>query len=430
MKKSIYRAVNVKLIGAKEIEALVTKAAGRLVFGNDAAKDKWFGVLTNGMGEVLKTLSWDVLDDRTQVLELLAQLRARGVAIDVGIEPTGAYADAMAAQYEKAGYSVYRVSCKHTHDYAEIYDSVPSTHDAKSAAMVADLIVTRKASTLWKQPDEKQRDLRAAAKRLDWATEEHTRQGNRIEGMLARHWPELTRLIGITSATALVLLERYGCPAEVAKNSSDARALMKKTGRNFLAAEKIEAILESAAATTGLPLAEQELGLMRLLAKSARTIAEEVGDAQAVLERLSAGIESVHRMGKVVGKATAAVLFAALGDFQGYASVKSLIKATGLNLKVSSSGKHVGKLRITKRGPSAARRWLYLATLRWIQADSIARAWYQAKIARNGGLKLKGIVSLMRKLLAGLYHVARGEDLILAKLFDLRRLDLEQPQST
>src|SRR5437762_14235541 len=136
MKKSIYRAVNVKQVGAEEIEALVTKAAGRLVFGNDAAKDRWFGALVNGTGEVLKTLKWDVLDDRAQVLELLRQLRERGVTVEVGLEPTGAYADAMAAQYQMAAFPVYRVSCKHTHDYAEIYDSVPSTHDDKSAANV------------------------------------------------------------------------------------------------------------------------------------------------------------------------------------------------------------------------------------------------------------------------------------------------------
>src|ERR1043165_5283906 len=111
MRKSIYRAVNVKQVGAEEIETLVTRAAGRLVFGNDAAKDRWFGALVNGTGEVLKMLKWDMLDDRTQVLELLTQLRARGVAVEVGLESTGAYADAMAAQYQREGFPVYRVSC-------------------------------------------------------------------------------------------------------------------------------------------------------------------------------------------------------------------------------------------------------------------------------------------------------------------------------
>ena len=57
-------------------------------------------------------------------------------------------------------------------------------------------------------------------------------------------------------------------------------------------------------------------------------------------------------------------------------------KAMGLNLKERSSGKHQGKLRITKRGPSIARRWLYFAAMRTIQEPAVRR-WYEAKKAKD-----------------------------------------------
>jgi transposase len=201
---------------------------------------------------------------------------------------------------------------------------------------------------------------------------------------------------------------------------------MKKTGKNFLTAETIDSILEAARHTTGLPMSSQELALMQSLAKNAREATQRVAAARATLEELAADIDSVRRTGEVVGVPTAAVFVAMLGDFNRYPSPKALLKAAGLNLKVRSSGKRKGQLAITKRGSSVVRQWLYMATLRWIKNDPIARAWYQSKLARNGKIALKAITALMRKLLAGIYHVARGQELTLGKLFDLSRLDISQ----
>ena len=63
--------------------------------------------------------------------------------------------------------------------------------------------------------------------------------------------------------------------------------------------------------------------------------------------------------------------------------------------------------------------------LRWIQDDPIARAWYEQKVQRDGGkVKGKALVALMRKLLRGLWWVARGEAFDSRKLFDVWRLKL------
>ena len=101
------------------------------------------------------------------------------------------------------------------------------------------------------------------------------------------------------------------------------------------------------------------------------------------------------------------MLYATLGDLRAYTSVRALYRAPGLNLREHSSGKKKGRLAITKRGSAVARRWLFLATLRWLKADPIARAWSSARCT-NGGVKLKAVIALMRKLLAALYHVVRG----------------------
>jgi transposase len=124
----------------------------------------------------------------------------------------------------------------------------------------------------------------------------------------------------------------------------------------------------------------------------------------------------------VVGKTTAVVLVSDVGDPTQFPAARTYVKAYGLNLKERSSGTKKGRLKMTKRGPGRARRYLWLAVFRWLQADPVARAWYDKKVARDGGRKMPAVAALMRKLAKALFHVARGETFDSTKLFDMRRL--------
>jgi transposase len=122
---------------------------------------------------------------------------------------------------------------------------------------------------------------------------------------------------------------------------------------------------------------------------------------------------------------TAAVLVVDVGDPAKFASARSFLKACGLNLKEKSSGTKLSPLRLTKRGPPRARQYLWLASLRLLHTDDVARAWYAKKVARDGGvMKKKAVVALMRKLAKALFAVARGEEFDTTKLFDVTRLKL------
>jgi hypothetical protein len=91
----------------------------------------------------------------------------------------------------------------------------------------------------------------------------------------------------------------------------------------------------------------------------------------------------------------------------------------GLNLKERSSGKHQGQLKITKRGPGIARKYQYFVALRWLYTDPVIAQWYHNKVRRDGDLKGKAIVAVMRKLALSLWYVARGDRFDSRKLFNL-----------
>ena len=422
MRKRIYQAISVKHV---DIDRLVGKLQNRVIFGCDAAKDRWYGAFMNEDGVVVLTTYWDVQDDREELLNLLEALRQASIAVEVVAEPTGTYASALMWELEQAGYPIFRVSPKHTHDYSEVYDGVPSTHDAKAAAVVADLHRIRgKKSSRWRHLSKERRKLRAAAAETDWLKGDVGRYHNRLESRLALHWPELGRILEPSSATVVALLETFGGPTGVARNPQKARILMKKVSRRRLAEEKIDAVLTSARETQGMPMVDEERRQVRALGAKLSVLRRDLKEAGRRLERLAKAEESTHGISQTVGVNTAAILVAYLGDFREYSSAQALLRSAGLNLKIRSSGKKKGQLKITKRGPSAVRRWLFMAVLRWIQEDVIAKAWYQRKTVRNGGNKMKAVVALMRKLLAGLFHVARGEKFDSSKLFDVNRLNL------
>ena len=172
----------------------------------------------------------------------------------------------------------------------------------------------------------------------------------RLEALLSRHWPEVTRLLDLSSITLLKILIHYGGPAALAQDSQAARELAG-WGRNGLAATKIEKILQSASVTVGAVQNAQDLIRVQQYAASALSAYREVQTARRRLEELSQNNEVIRRQAAAVGRATACVLWVALGDPRDYHCAAAYRKAMGLNLKERSSGRQKGRLKITKRGP-------------------------------------------------------------------------------
>ncbi len=63
----------------------------------------------------------------------------------VALEPSGTYGEALRQALGDTGIEVQRVGTKASHDYAEVFDGVPSQHDGKDAAVVAELAALGKA---------------------------------------------------------------------------------------------------------------------------------------------------------------------------------------------------------------------------------------------------------------------------------------------
>lgn len=354
-------------------------------------------------------------------LSLVAELRSREVEVTVVMEPTGTYGDVLRYQCEKLGAAVCSVSCKGVHDAAEIFDGVPSLHDAKSAVLIARLHALGR-STAWPVHSDTQRAVRALLDLRRALEVSQEQQYGMMEALLARHWPELAEWMTPRShKSTLVLLEELGSAVTVAADPQAAAKLLLRASHGALAPELIEGAIASATRTLGVPMIEEERELVRALAHQLVTTRAHVERLDERLRALLTEGSAGAHMARIVGPYAAAVM-TAMADPLRHTSAGALEKACGLNLREKSSGAEQGRLHLTKRGPSLVRKALFLAALRLIYRDPYVRAWYEKRKAYALDQRMKAVVAVMRKLVRALFHVARGSVFDVTKLFDTRRL--------
>lgn len=355
--------------------------------------------------------------DEIQELVVLLRRMATQRPLTLAMEPTGTYGDALRQALSDAGLRLNRVGTKAAHDYAEIFDGVPSQHDGKDAAVVAELAAIGKSvEWCYKPPSEVDQEMAYQVDWMDAQQRQYSMWLGRLEGLLARHWPEATRWMELSSATLLRALQRYGGPAGLARDSQASAELAWRSGP-FLAAEKIRGLIRSAATSVGVRQTTIDVQRMQRYAEQALTARSEIARSRRRLEELARGNPVIQAQARAVGVATACVLWVHLGDPKEYHCAEAYRKAMGLNLVERSSGMYQGKLRISKRGFSQVRRWLYFGVLRLVARGPVRR-WYQQKKARDGEQAKRALIGVMRKLALALYEVGvNGESFDAWRLF-------------
>ena len=406
MKSKTYRAVAVNHIDA---ERLRQQRREELVHaGLDVGKDYILCVLRWGVHDFERPWRCRNPADLATLAQLLRGV-GQGRRLIVALEPTGTYGDALRQALQQAGLTAHRVSPKAAADYAEIFDGVPSQHDGKDAAIVAELAAQGRC---WPWPlllpSEAEQEMAYQVEWLEGQRRQTQLWYGRLEALLSRHWPEATAVLPLTSGVLRRCLTRYGGPRRLAEDSQAAQRLYR-WGRGLLSPDKIEALLVGAAQTAGVPTGRWDEERLRRYAQQVQEGLSQQRQARRRLRQLAAEQPVIGAMGVVVGAVTACVLWVQLGAPQDYHCGPAYRKAMGLNLKERSSGRWQGQLKISKRGSSVVRRWLYLAALRWVRQEPV-RSWYLRQKADRRGAAKPALIGVMRKLALALYRVGgRGE---------------------
>lgn len=426
-KKRTYSSVDVEKFDVWTVAARLETGC---IVSVDVAKTSFFAGIADLSGDVLAIIRFKHPTQTLKFLAVLEALRDQGILPQVVMEPTGSYGDAFRHQCHVRGVPVFMTNPKHTHDMAEVLDGVPSMHDAKSVVVLAMLHAIR-PSRRWEPETDARRQARTVFERRELYADPLERNYGRLEGLLARYWPGFDDIISVRRQRSwMTLLEQLPGPEMVASEIEQARALLRKASRGMLAPDKIDAVLNSARNCLGVPMSQGDRTHLRELVREIRRLSAEQERLDAEIDKIVRAEPVAKRIVPVIGPAATAAVLAYLGEPTSYASAGALEKAAGLNLKVRSSGKSEGQLKITKRGPSPVRKYLYLSSLRLIQSNAVVRAWYVRREGFQPKSKLKAVMAVTRKLIRALWHIARHDEPFDAnRLFDTRGLKLDANSS-
>ena len=428
MKKRTYSTVDVEQIELLPILRLLTVGC---IVAVDVAKTKFVAAIATAAGQVVRLVRFEHPRQTLLFLRLIEALRDAKLEPRVAMEPTGTYGDALRYQCHQRGVAVHMVSPKHTHDIAEVIDGVPSMHDPKASAVIAFLAGMRPTKA-WKPDSDAKRNVRALLDQRAPLAQTIALYHGHLEGMLARHWPELGLFIDVHKQRSwMPFLRTYPGPQVVVANSKAAAETLRTASRKQLDPERIAKLVDSARTTVGVPMTSNEQARLQSCVEH---IASETAGMDAVDEEIAALVSKdpvMSQLAAVIGPVCAATIVGHIGSPLDFETARALEKAMGLNLKERSSGEKNGRLSITKRGSPEVRQMLYLATLRLLQTNEIVEWWYHRRSSHSGRqpAKMKAVVAVMRKLARALWHVARGETFDAKKLFDVRRLDIKNHEA-
>ena len=121
MKKRTYRAKNVNTINWDKVTEQISGESA--VFAIDVAKEKQYALLTNADNSVSELIWWNHPEQTHEVLTVLEGLSC---PLDIVMESTGTYGDALRYQFRQSGFRIYQMNAKRVSDAQEVYDGVPS----------------------------------------------------------------------------------------------------------------------------------------------------------------------------------------------------------------------------------------------------------------------------------------------------------------
>lgn len=401
MKSTSLRALN------QRIDRISTHHA---IIGIDMAKDIHVAQMTDYRGRVLTTRSLPFSNTRDGFTALLTwmqqgMLKHGLTAVLLGMEPTGHYWFNLANWLLEQGLEVVLVNPTTVHRNKENRDNCPSKNDAKDALTIAD-VISRGFYTDYHPQTEALQSLKIMVHDREYWTKQATSVGNRIIRWIDLNFPEFRRVFpDWTVPRSLATLRAFGLPDEVKTLTVEQILMgwqeqgMKRPGGNRGVA-KAEELLAAAANSVGDRSAVKQASrdLKRLLDEYARlqhNLQEIEADLIEVLDEipLAESLQSIRGLGKI----TTAVLLGCAGDLNGYDHGRQLLRRAGLNLAERTSGKYKGQIKLSKRGDSMLRKYLYWAMLTLVNQHPDFRQWHLQNQAR-GMKKQASLFKLIGKL--------------------------------
>ncbi|CAH2715902.1 IS110 family transposase IS650 [Neobacillus rhizosphaerae] len=328
------------------------------------------------------------------------------------MEPTGHYWLNLAQWLSEHHIEVVLVNPHLVKKNKENRDNTQSKSDKKDALVIADMVkngyyaFTRSNSETFEK-------LRVLMSNRDVVVKRLVTAKNQLHRWVEIVFPELRQVFkDIMSKGAIATLRAFPTPGELKtlqpQEIVDRWKLLMKRHAGF---PKARLLIELAKSSVGTQRAidAHKLHLNQLLEEydlataQLETIEKEATD---VLKQ----IPCVKKMLAIKGISpiTLAGILGEAGDLSGFTHGNSLLRHAGLHLAEASSGKWKGQIKLSKRGRSRLRRFLFMATIALVMNNPEFKALHSANVKVKKMKRIKSIMKLCGKLARILVGMARN----------------------
>jgi len=322
----------------------------------------------------------------------------------IGMESTGHYWFNLADWLMERGIQVVIVNPATTKRNKENRDNTPSKSDAKDALVIAD-VVSRGYYTPYQTQEEAFERIRTLmTNRERWVTQS-TRLSNQITRWLDIRFPEMMSVFKeVGCARSLATLHEFPAPSDLLGLTPEevvnrwGKHMKRPGGTRGL--RKARQLLKQASLSVGkkTSLEEDKWDLACLLDEYER-VQRILEETNARIDQLLAEIPGVAQLESMgLTRIYIAAILAGAGDLRKFEHGNQLLRKAGLNIAERSSGKYQGKVKLSKRGSSMLRKYLYLAVLHLTNVNPEFQAWRTYNLEVKRIPKKKSAIKLIGKL--------------------------------
>ena len=327
----------------------------------------------------------------------------------VGAEPTGHYWFGVASYLKQENIKLVLVNPFHVKRSKELDDNHPSKTDRKDPKTIAKLVIDGRYSEPY-IPEGVYAELRTLVSNRIRLVKEIGIIKNRIARWLKIYFPEHTEVYGSFDAVSSMMVMKIAqTPEDIISLGADAINKLWRSQKLRAVGIKranrlVEAAKESIGCKEGLRAARIEINMLledfENKTKQHESLMEEID----TICREIPGVEEVLKI-KGVGLVTIAGFVSEVGDLRRFKSPKQIQKLAGLALKETSSGKHKGQTKISKRGRSRLRAVLFQGVMPLVSKNKEFKEIHKYYTTRreNPLKKKQSLIAICCKLIRVLY---------------------------
>lgn len=376
--------------------------------GLDVGKGEHHGTALTPAGK--KVFDRPLPNNEPRLRELFTKLQTKHGTVLVVVDQPASIGALPLAVARDAGCRVAYLPGLTMRRIADLYPGEAKT-DARDAAIIADAARTMPHTLRDLAPnDETIAELGMIVGFDDDLAGEVTRTKNRLRGLLTQVHPSLERVLGsrLDHPAVLVLLERYGSPAQLRKAGRRRLVSLLRPKAPRMAERLVEDIFAALdEQTVVVPGTDAAALIVPSLTGSLRSVLDQRKILAAKIEELL----EAHPLSQVlismpgIGVRTAARILIDVGDGSNFQTAGHLAAYAGLAPATRRSGSSIRGEHPSRRGNKQLKRAFYLAAFASLsQPDS--RAYYDKK-RREGKHHVAAIVCLARRRIDVLFAMLR-----------------------